>query len=257
MAQTAVPASCASLDSYVAMAPTPVPAPASATRAAAEDAPVAFAAVGMAQTPAWELPLRRPSAPPAMDFIQQPCEESRKRSDMPARDTLRSYLIELSKEDASRIFIARGINKLGFRSRELLCQHYEQYGQVSRVLVANSKVKPYRDYSGQLRTRPGGLGIIVMAQAASVKRILSMGEEQLVGGQNIKVQCFTRPPQVEDVHDPSFKSVAMSTSASNSTFQQQRSDESGSRSPEGSSEPCEKCDADIGSSGAETPESTN
>jgi hypothetical protein len=110
-------------------------------------------------------------------------------------DTLRSHLTELSAEDPESIFIARRINKLGFRSREILHQHFAQYGVVSRVLVAHSKVKPFRDSRGQLRTRPGGLGLIVMRDAATVRAILSNGEEQMVAGQQIRVQCFERPKE--------------------------------------------------------------
>lgn len=113
--------------------------------------------------------------------------------DAQPRDTLRSHLTELSTEDPECIFIARRINKLGFRSREILRNHYSQFGEVARVLVAHSKVKPFRDSSGQLRTRPGGLGLLVMKKADSVNTILGAGEEQMVAGHQIRVQRFERP----------------------------------------------------------------
>lgn len=176
------------------------------------------------------------------------------------RDTLRSHLTELSTEDPECIFITRRINKLGFRSREVLHQHFSQYGDVSRVLVAHSKVKPFRDSSGQLRTRPGGLGLIVMRKAASVRSILSLGEEQMVAGHQIRVQCFEKPK----VDDTSYNGCGTSTStgSTGSKSQRIRSDGSGTQSPDkseegGSSEPTEKCDADVGSSGPESPESTS
>lgn len=109
------------------------------------------------------------------------------------RDTLRSYLTELLTEDPDCIFITRRINKLGFRSREILKGHFSLYGEVLRVLVAHSKVKPFRDSSGQMRTRPGGLGLVVMRSADDVRSILALGEEQEVAGHQIRVQSFERP----------------------------------------------------------------
>jgi hypothetical protein len=170
------------------------------------------------------------------------------------RDTLRSHLTELSTEDPGCIFITRRINKLGFRSREILQQHYSQYGEVSRVLVAHSKVKPFRDSSGQLRTRPGGLGLVVMRKALAVNKILALGEEQMVAGHQIRIQCFERPK----VDETSFNGSETSTTVGKS--QGTGSDGSGSRSngksEEGgsSNDPYEKSDADAGSSGAESPE---
>eukprot|EP00929_Paragymnodinium_shiwhaense_P071672 TRINITY_DN36419_c0_g1_i1.p1 TRINITY_DN36419_c0_g1~~TRINITY_DN36419_c0_g1_i1.p1 ORF type:complete len:1021 (-),score=191.97 TRINITY_DN36419_c0_g1_i1:409-3471(-) len=111
-------------------------------------------------------------------------------------DTLRSHLMQVRSENPECIFIARRINKLGFRSREILRHHYTQYGEVSRVLVAHSKVKAFRDSSGELRTRPGGLGLVVMKSAATTRKILALGEEHFIAGHSIRVQCFQRP-QVE------------------------------------------------------------
>jgi len=115
----------------------------------------------------------------------------------PQNDTLRSHLTDLLSEDPNSIFITRRINKLGFCSREILKQHYSKYGKVLRVLVATSKVKPFRDARGQMRTRPGGLGLIVMQNAEQVRAILAAGEEQDVSGHQIRVQCFERPQAEE------------------------------------------------------------
>lgn len=109
------------------------------------------------------------------------------------RCTLRDYLSELRHTDPERIFTARHISKLGFRSRDILQNHYSHYGEVSRVLVAHSKVRPFRDSGGQFRTRPGGLGLVVMSDPAAVRTILALGEEQCVLGQQIRVQRFQRP----------------------------------------------------------------
>jgi hypothetical protein len=166
------------------------------------------------------------------------------------KDTLRSHLTEVSHEDQACIFIARRINKLGFRSREILRQHYSQYGDVSRVLVAHSKVKPFRDAYGHLRTRPGGLGLIVMQSAESVSKILAAGEEQLVAGHQIRVQVFERP-NAADLCTPAMvpansstttpnSSTTASASRSNSADGSNSVDGSGGSGRESSEEPNEK-----------------
>mmetsp|Transcript_17592 Transcript_17592/g.50010 ORF Transcript_17592/g.50010 Transcript_17592/m.50010 type:complete len:911 (-) Transcript_17592:367-3099(-) len=147
-------------------------------------------------------------------------------------DTLRSHLNELSSEDPCRIFIARKINKLGFRSRGILVRHFSQYGEVSRVLVAHSKVKPFHDAAGQLRTRPGSLGLIVMRKATAVKKILALGEEQMVAGYEIRIQCFERPKVDETRFAGSETSTTVGKSQGSGSS---GSDGSGSRSANKSS----------------------
>ncbi|CAK0856913.1 unnamed protein product [Prorocentrum cordatum] len=145
------------------------------------------------------------------------------------RDTLRSHLTELLTEDPHCVFITRRINKLGFRSREILKRHYSQDGgEVLRVLVAHSKVKPFRDSSGQMRTRPGGLGLIVMKTAEQVRKILALGEEQDVAGQQIRVHCFQRP-KVDEVGLDGSGGSGESTAAGGATLSRStRSQRSGS-----------------------------
>eukprot|EP00931_Biecheleriopsis_adriatica_P026271 TRINITY_DN15_c0_g1_i1.p1 TRINITY_DN15_c0_g1~~TRINITY_DN15_c0_g1_i1.p1 ORF type:complete len:863 (+),score=183.52 TRINITY_DN15_c0_g1_i1:231-2591(+) len=108
-------------------------------------------------------------------------------------ETLRNHLTELRHVDPNCIFITRRIHKLGFRSREIIMEHFSQYGTILRVLVAHSKVKSFKAQSSQPRTRPGGLGIVVMQHASSVAHVLSLGDEQLVSGISISVQRFQRP----------------------------------------------------------------
>lgn len=106
--------------------------------------------------------------------------------------TLRSHLTEVLDEDPECIFVVRRINKLGFRSREILNQHYSHYGEVVKVLVAHSKVKPGRDLRGH-RTKPGGLGLVVMRSPESVRQILAPGEKQRIAGHEIELHRFERP----------------------------------------------------------------
>jgi len=111
----------------------------------------------------------------------------------PLRDLLHLHHKALHNEDPSCIFIVQQINRLGHKFREVLRHHYSQYGEVSRVLVAHSMVKPSRDSSGQQRVRPGGLGLLVMKNGTSVKKVLAAGKEQVVAGCTIRVERFEGP----------------------------------------------------------------
>lgn len=154
--------------------------------------------------------------------------------------TLRTHLEELRPMDEECIFVARRINKLGFNSREILNMHFKQYGEVCRVLVAHSKVNTFCDETGKLRFRPGGLGLVVMRNPASVQAILSC-EEHIIAGHKISVQCFRR-------HGPAMQG-AIAQRSSDAPGSAHKSEEVGSdgsgpvqhnKSEEGgSSEPCD------------------
>jgi len=201
-----------------------------------------------------------------------------------ATPSLREHLLEMKSEDPQCVFVARRINKLGFRSKGLLHQYFSQYGPVSRVLVAHSQVKHMGDSCGQLRTRPGSLGLIVMKHVASVRRILALGDEQKVGGHTIYLQSFKCSDQEMGTSEQttsaggstSTSSPGTSTSTgsgsgsgsggsgsvdirsssgSGSGSGDVRSDGSGGPSPEkseegGSSEPYEKYEEEEGASSA-------
>lgn len=113
--------------------------------------------------------------------------------DSSCNGTLSSHLMEVSEGDPTCVFVVRQIHKLGFQSREKLRQHYSQYGKVLRVLVADKRVKAFPSTNGQRKTRPGGLGMIVMQSAASVNKVLAAGAEQLVGGYSILIQPYEGP----------------------------------------------------------------
>lgn len=122
----------------------------------------------------------------------------------PTRETLRTYLEEISSQDPRCIFTVRRIKKLGFRSPEILRQHFSAYGEVVKVLVAVSLVKPVRDGRGRFRTRPGALGLVVMKNPESVEKILSQ-EEVEVSSHMVQVQAYKRPQGKEDMRDaPAF-----------------------------------------------------
>jgi len=110
-----------------------------------------------------------------------------------ARDqklTLGVHLTHLQGEDPKCVFIARRITGLGFQSQDLLASHFSQFGKVTKVLVAHSKVKPFRRPGVKSRTRPGSLGFIVMEDAEAVEKILSAASQQTVAGCQISVEPF-------------------------------------------------------------------
>eukprot|EP00438_Fugacium_kawagutii_P035421 Skav202011 [mRNA] locus=scaffold1829:159235:169915:- [translate_table: standard] len=108
------------------------------------------------------------------------------------KSTLGMHLTQLQTEDPKCVFIARRINGMGFQSKDVLSAHYEQYGRVLKVLVAHSKVKPFRRQGAQSRIRPGSLGFIVMDSPQSVEKILAHGANQTVAGHNISVERFEK-----------------------------------------------------------------
>merc|ERR1719171_1963051 len=111
--------------------------------------------------------------------------------------TLQTHLKALSKEDPHCVFIVRKVNRLGFRSGEILTRHFSSFGGVVKVLVAHPKVKR-AGKGNELHLRPGSLGFVVMKTAGSVEKVLSLGPEVLVQGLAIRVQPFQRVPYSGD-----------------------------------------------------------
>lgn len=114
------------------------------------------------------------------------------------KSTFGMHLTQLQTEDPKCVFIARRINGMGFESKDVLSAHYEQYGRVLKVLVAHSKVKPFRRQGAQSRIRPGSLGFIVMDSPQSVENILAVGANQFVRGYNISVERFEKIAKPQD-----------------------------------------------------------
>mmetsp|Transcript_8000 Transcript_8000/g.17368 ORF Transcript_8000/g.17368 Transcript_8000/m.17368 type:complete len:662 (-) Transcript_8000:72-2057(-) len=153
-----------------------------------------------------------------------------------SQGTLRAHLTLLQKENPECIFIARRINKLGFRSREVLHSHYSQLakswhlpsgkGEVCRVLVAHSKVKPFHDTDGRVRTRPGGLGFVIMSSVEVVRLILAQGQRQVIEGHEVRVQRFDRPA-LEDNESNDWNTMTRSTTGESQEGQEQFSGQEG------------------------------
>jgi len=134
------------------------------------------------------------------------------------KQTLGMHLSALQQEDPKCVFIARRINGMGFKSQEILTAHYSQYGEVSKVLVAHSQVKPYRNKGVEARIRPGSLGFIVMGSAGAVERILEDGHEQNVSGWRICVEPFEQTAQHMECQEASATdSTSLQHSATSTT----------------------------------------
>lgn len=132
----------------------------------------------------WMKTPTKAASPPASEAVSP---------DSHCTGTLSSHLMEVSAEDPACVFVARQLHRLGFQSREKLRQHFSQYGKVLRVLVADKRVKAFPGVNTQRKTRPGGLGLILMKNAASVRKILSDGQEQYVYGQKVLIQPYEGP----------------------------------------------------------------
>jgi hypothetical protein len=119
--------------------------------------------------------------------------------------TLSMHLTELQAEDPACIFIARRISRMGFRSQQALFRHFSKFGKVKRVLVANSKVKPFRNYQAEPRIRPGSLGFVVMQSANSLPKIFNAGREQTICGCPVVIEPFSTSVRK---HSPPGSSVS-------------------------------------------------
>lgn len=107
--------------------------------------------------------------------------------------TLSTSLQLLSKENPDVLIIVRRINKLGFKAARKLKQYFQQFGTVTRVLVAHSTCRQQGGESQvNARRRPSSLGFIHMTSADAVRQVLALGSEQEVDGALIRVQKFER-----------------------------------------------------------------
>jgi len=171
--------------------------------------------------------------------------------DAQRKETLGMHLTDMQTEDPRCVFIVRRITSMGFQSQEILTMHFSRYGEVSRVLVAHSKVKPFRNNpTAQPRIRPGSLGFVVMKTAESVELILAGGKEQTVAGVLICVQRFEQPAKPREGR---AVSTTDSTSAGDTPGSGSRSGSNGSEkdSNDGSNDSCEKTGSRSGSNGSE------
>merc|ERR1719343_1109256 len=103
---------------------------------------------------------------------------------------LGTHLKELDKENPDNIVIVRKISRLGFKSAEILQEHFERFGTISKVLLSNKQER--EDGQVSVRLRPSGIGFLVFENSESVERALAEGEVQTVADVEICVRAFER-----------------------------------------------------------------
>jgi len=104
-------------------------------------------------------------------------------------ESLQTFLSELALIDDSRVVSVRKINALGFGSAPMLQDYFSKFGTVDRVMVAPTVIKSKETF-GKSRTRPAGLGFVVMQTSEEVEAILKHGETHSLAGVDIKVCPF-------------------------------------------------------------------
>lgn len=136
---------------------------------------------------------------------------------------LGKILNELEDEDPNCIVFARKIQRLGFDSDEILRKHYEQYGEVRKVLLSNA-----HEYSqcaensaaAGVRMRPSGLALILMADPKAAADIFAAGSFQRVQNVDVQVRRFERrsaKDEEDDISDDDDQVKRSFSFSSNST----------------------------------------
>lgn len=105
------------------------------------------------------------------------------------------HLHWLESKDPQCVFIVKKINKLGFGAADILERHFSQWGAVDKVLLSGVPLDgtaPQRVPG--TRSRPSGLGWVVMRDPQVVARILSLSHHE-VESVTIDVFEFKQRPE--------------------------------------------------------------
>jgi hypothetical protein len=102
-----------------------------------------------------------------------------------------TQLNELQSEDPDKILIVRKINRLGFDSADVLKEHFEEFGKVSKVRLSNAHQK---EHSGHfhVRLRPSGIGFVVFESSGAAAKVLAEGETRVIQGVEVHLRAFER-----------------------------------------------------------------
>jgi len=104
-------------------------------------------------------------------------------------ETLRTHLEILANEDPNRILLVRRINRLGFDSPLHLEKKFSEFGSVTRVFVAHSRVKPSTKRPVP-RVRPAGLGFVLMDTAEDAHTVASNGPLMMINNVSVEVKLY-------------------------------------------------------------------
>jgi hypothetical protein len=145
--------------------------------------------------------------PSAGPNVYNPASNPCRRPKQPKQRNRRCQLLlgkilnELEDEDPNCIVFARKIQRLGFNSDEILRKHYEQYGEVRKVLLSNAhEYSQCAENTSSLgvRMRPSGLALILMADPKAAANIFAAGSFQRVQGVDVQVRPFERRSSKEE-----------------------------------------------------------
>jgi len=103
--------------------------------------------------------------------------------------TLRTHLEALAHEDPNRILIVRRINRLGFDSPTYLEKKFSEFGAVTRVFVAHSRVKR-SEKQPVARVRPAGVGFVLMESPEVALAIASSGQQLMINDVEVQVKLY-------------------------------------------------------------------
>jgi hypothetical protein len=129
---------------------------------------------------------------PYTPFGERPNKNSNNRTPPrpadPGEESLSSQLKELVDIENARVLMVRRINRLGLNSAQPLKEHFSQFGDVDRVMVAPTRSK---EVNHKVRVRPAPLGFVVMSTKEGAQAALARGSEHEVEEQSIGVFSFT------------------------------------------------------------------
>jgi hypothetical protein len=136
------------------------------------------------------IPLRNPNLPNAITDGGPRCPSY---ANITEDNTVGSNLRKMAAIDASRIFMVKRINKLGFGSPQMLRTHFGKVGVVTDVFITHSldrrKIDP-QNLKARPYVRPARLGFVVMEKSEDVVAVFRNGYEQTVFGVNICVKTY-------------------------------------------------------------------
>merc|ERR1719373_689245 len=89
--------------------------------------------------------------------------------------SLRSNMIKMNEIADERIFMVRGIGKLGLKSAEILKEHFKQIGPVEEVFVTHAFNKSHTSM------RAAGRGWVAMEKVEDVRLVLQREQHEILG----------------------------------------------------------------------------
>ena len=102
---------------------------------------------------------------------------------------LAGLLSILDEHDENLVITVRKIHRLGFKSARALRKHFQQFGNVEKVLLLPSRPK---SSDPDLKPRPASMGFIVMSSVEAANSALSSKDTHLIQGWPVFVQKFVR-----------------------------------------------------------------